>query len=262
MNPSTPLEGRVVLVTGVSRRIAIGHAVVQRLLTDGALVLASGWEAHDVEMPWGADPGGPATLLGEHASGRLAHVAADLEDPATPEVLVQAAIERFGALDVVVAAHARSSHDALEQLTVDELDRCWAVNARGSLLLVQAFAAAHDDVRPGGRIVLFTSGQHLDPMPDELAYAVSKGAIHQMTASLADHLADRGISVNCVNPGPVDTGYANGEAHERARRMFPAGRWGQPDDVARLVAWLVSDEARWITGQVLNSEGGWRRRQR
>lgn len=91
------------------------------------------------------------------------------------------------------------------------------------------------------------------------AHAVSKGAIHQMTASLADALADRGVTVNCINPGPTDTGYATGRSKEAIARMFPAGRWGTPDDVANLVAWLVSDEAAWITGQVLVSEGGFRR---
>ena len=95
-------------------------------------------------------------------------------------------------------------------------------------------------------------------MADEIAYSLSKGAILSMTNSVADFLADAGITVNCINPGPVDTGYATGRAHEAVRVGFPAGRWGEPDDVANLVAWLVSDEAAWITGQVINSTGGWR----
>jgi 3-oxoacyl-[acyl-carrier protein] reductase len=70
---------------------------------------------------------------------------------------------------------------------------------------------------------------------------------------------DRGITVNTVNPGPTDTGWAEPELHERVRRAFPLGRWGQPDDAARLIAWLCTDEARWVTGQVINSEGGVRR---
>jgi 3-oxoacyl-[acyl-carrier protein] reductase len=147
----------------------------------------------------------------------------------------------------------------LEDLTAAELDAAWAVNARASILLVQAFAARHDDARPGGRVVLFTSGQHLAPMTGELPYAVSKGAIHQMTRSLADHLADRHITVNAVNPGPTDTGWATPELTERVAASMPSGRWGAPTDAANLVAFLVSDEGAWITGQVIDSEGGFRR---
>ena len=108
-------------------------------------------------------------------------------------------------------------------------------------------------------MVLFTSGQHLAAMADELPYAVSKGAIHQMTRSLADALADRRITVNCVNPGPTDTGWAGPELAEQVASSMPFGRWGAPADVANLVAFLVSDEGGWITGQVVDSEGGFRR---
>jgi 3-oxoacyl-[acyl-carrier protein] reductase len=130
-------------------------------------------------------------------------------------------------------------------------------NVWASLLLVQEFAAQHDDSRAGGRVVLFTSGQHLAPMSREVAYAVSKGALHQATRTLADELADRGITVNTINPGPTDTGWGLGA--QDAGRFMPFGRWGQPDDAARLVVWLCSDDARWITSQVLDSEGGFRR---
>jgi 3-oxoacyl-[acyl-carrier protein] reductase len=248
-------------VTGVSRRSGIGAALVRRLLADGAAVFATGWAAHDAEMVWGADAGGIDGLRAEldAGAGELVHEAADLQDPAAPDRLIARVVERLGAIDIVVANHARSAAQDLERVTVEELDRCWAVNARASLLLVKALAERHDDRRPGGRVVLFTSGQHLAPMASELPYVISKGAIHQMTASLADHLAGRGITVNCVNPGPVDTGWAQGAVHAAIADRFPRGRWGQPDDIARLVAWLVSDEAGWITGQVINSEGGFRR---
>jgi NAD(P)-dependent dehydrogenase (short-subunit alcohol dehydrogenase family) len=102
-----------------------------------------------------------------------------------------------------------------------------------------------------------TSGQHLGPMKSEVAYAASKGAIHQVTLTLSDELIDRGITVNTVNPGPTDTGWIPEDWDPRARN--PLGRWGQPDDAARLIAWLCSDEAEWVTGQVINSEGGFRR---
>ena len=126
-----------------------------------------------------------------------------------------------------------------------------AVNVRATLLLVQAFAARHDDARPGGRVILFTSGQHHEPMARELPYAASKGALHALTASLAAHLAPRGILVNAVNPGPTDTGWATPELTRHELRRLPLGRWGAPEDAARLVAWLATDEAGWVTGQVL-----------
>lgn len=254
-----PLAGRVVVVTGVSRRAGIGAALVRRLLADGASVLASGWSPHDAAMPWGADAGSGAGLAAALAPGgaHLEWMDADLGEPTAPRALVERAIAQFGAVDGVVANHARSSHQRLDAVDAAELDRCWAVNARASVLLAQALGALRPP-GPGGRLVLFTSGQHRGPMADEIPYAVSKGAIHQMTPTLADALADRGVTVNCVNPGPVDTGYARGEAHARVARRFPSGRWGHPDDTARLVAWLLSDEAGWLTGQVIDHDGGFR----
>ncbi|MEU5868563.1 SDR family oxidoreductase [Nonomuraea sp. NPDC047529] len=256
-----PLAGRVAVVTGVSRQAGIGFALTRELLAAGARVLVQSWTSHDADQPWGSDPAGMAGVL-EALGGlgdRLAHVQADFADPLKPAWVIEQAVERFGHVDVLVANHARSSMQSLEQVTAAELDLAWAVNARGSVLLTQAFAAQHDDRRPGGRVILFTSGQHLAPMPTELPYAISKGAIHQMTASLSEALVDRGITVNTVNPGPVDTGWASPELTRQLAGALPAGRWGRPEEVARLVRWLASDEAAWITGQVLNSEGGFRR---
>ena len=263
--------GRVALVTGVSRRAGIGMAVARRLAGLGADLFVTSWTAHDREQPWGADPGGVDAVLAElaaavaptagasgRAAGRVEHLAADFLDPEAPAQVVAAAVAAFGHVDVLVCNHARSSAGGLGKLTAAELDASFAVNTRAVLLLVQAFAAQHDG-RPGGRAVLFTSGQHLGPMPGELAYATSKGALVEITASLADTLADRAITVNTVNPGPTDTAYVDQATRQRVAGMFPAGRWGTPDDAARLVAWLCTDDAAWITGQIINSEGGFRR---
>ena len=263
---SRPLAGRVAIVTGVSRRVGIGLAVARRLAALGAGLFVTSWAAHDREQPWGADPGGVAAVLAELGSGdasspavgRVEHLEADLLDPEAPDRVMAAAVEAFGHVDILVCNHARSSLGGLGQLTTAELDASFAVNTRAVLLLVQAFAAQHGG-RPGGRVVLFTSGQHLGPMPGELAYAASKGALVEVTASLADTLADRGVTVNTINPGPTDTGYVDQATRERVATMFPAGRWGAPDDAARLVAWLCTDDAAWVTGQVVNSEGGFRR---
>src|SRR5919106_6513722 len=113
---------------------------------------------------------------------------------------------------------------------VEEVDAFLHENVRASLLLVKEFAAQHDDGRAGGRVVLFTSGQHLAPMSREVAYAVSKGALHQATLTPAEELADRGITVNTVNPGPTDTGM--GLQRSRPLPCDAFGRWGEPDDAA------------------------------
>jgi 3-oxoacyl-[acyl-carrier protein] reductase len=97
------------------------------------------------------------------------------------------------------------------------------------------------------------------PMAGGLPYAVSKGAVHQMTLSLADALADRAITVNAINPGPVDTGWPSEVLRERLRNAFPRGRWGTPADIAAIVSWLAGADSAWITGQVINAEGGFRR---
>ncbi|HVN11502.1 MAG TPA: SDR family oxidoreductase [Kineosporiaceae bacterium] len=253
-----PLAGRVALVTGASRRIAIGAAVARRLGEDGAAVLVHSWLPHDAEQEWGADPGGADALVDElRGEGRrAAHVSLDLADRAAPAALVDTAHATFGRLDILVANHARNSDQGLEALTADELDLSYAVNTRATLLLVKAFADRHDG-RAGGRVVLFTSGQYHGAMPDELPYVASKGALHQVTRSLAVHLMARGITVNCLDPGPNDTGWADEETRQTVVARHPGGRWSTPVDAARAVAWLVGDEADWITGQVLASDGGW-----
>ena len=253
---------KVALVTGVSRRAGIGFAITRRLLADGFRVVIHSWSGGD---GWVAGAAGPAELAAVIAElggegERLAHLQADFSDPTAPRLVVDQAVARFGRLDAVVANHAASLSGGLMDLTAEDLDHAWAVNARASVLLAQAFAAAHDAATQGpGRVVLFTSGQHLGPMSGELAYAISKGAIQQMTASLADALAGRSVTVNAVNPGPVDTGWPSEELRSRLTAAFPAGRWGRPDDIAPVVSWLLSADAGWVTGQVLNAEGGFRR---
>jgi len=254
------LDGRIALITGVSRRVGIGFALAARLLAEGASVIVQSWTPHDTDQPWGADPDGIDGVIGALGTpDRVGHLEIDLADPDAPARVVAAANDRFGTVDVLVANHARSSRQSLESLTAAELDLTWAVNTRATLLLTQAFGAQHNDARPGGRVVLFTSGQHLAPMNSELPYAVTKGAIHQMTRSLAAHLAPRQITVNAVNPGPTDTGWATPDLADAVARSMPFGRWGEPNDVANLVAFLVSDEGAWITGQVIDSEGGFLR---
>ena len=135
---------------------------------------------------------------------------------------------RSGILDILVCNHARSGGDGpLGALDAAMLDAHWAVNTRSTILLAQAFAAQHDG-RPGGRIVFMTSGQDLGPMRGEVAYAASKGALASITRTLADHLADRAITLNTVNPGPVDTGYAPPDVARNRPPPLPAAAAGAP----------------------------------
>lgn len=253
------MGARRVLVTGVSRRRGIGFAVARRLLADGAAVCAHSWTAHDAGQPHGADPAGIDGVL--RALGapnpRLAHAESDLARPDTPSALVSAAVDRFGRLDTLVCNHARSSAGGLGELTAAELDLCWAVNVRATLLLVQEFAARFTGEH--GRVVLFTSGQHLSPMPGEVGYAATKGALAQLALTLSDAVIERGITVNAVNPGPTDTGWADGELQEWVQRAMPGGRWNSPDEVAGVVALLLRAEADPITGRVLDAEHDFRR---
>ncbi|MFJ2030498.1 SDR family oxidoreductase [Streptosporangium sp. NPDC087985] len=260
-----PLRGRVALVTGASRRSGIGYAIARRLAALGANLFLHHHLPHDRDQPWGADPGGPQAVADGVAEAladgdaTIHHLGLDLADPDGPIQLIDAATGKFGHLDILVANHARSGGDGpLGVLDAAMLDAHWSVNTRSTILLAQAFAAQHDG-RPGGRVIFMTSGQDLGPMRHEVAYAASKGALASITPTLADHLADRAITLNTVNPGPVDTGYAQPDELHALSRHFPAQRWGTPDDPARLIAWLATDEASWITGQVINTEGGFRR---
>jgi 3-oxoacyl-[acyl-carrier protein] reductase len=247
-------------VTGASRRAGIGYAICRRLAAYGASVFVHHFSQHDAAQEWGADAVG-AVVDGVRAalaepSARVVDMSADLADPSAPAEVVSAAVAALGRLDILVCNHGRSGGDGpLSTMTAAMLDAHWAVNTRSSIMLAHHLA----ELGGPGRIIFMTSGQHLGPMPHEVAYAASKGALASITATLADELADRGITVNTVNPGPVDTGWPTPDLHAAVAARFPTGAWATPDDPARLIAWLATDEARWITGQVINSEGGFRR---
>ncbi|MEU6026817.1 SDR family oxidoreductase [Streptomyces tauricus] len=264
-----PLRGRTALVTGAGRRAGIGYAVARRLAAYGAGVYLHHHVPHDAAMPWGADRPEEVAAAVREALGdpdaRVAHGPGDLTEPDAPaELIARAADALGGRIDILVANHALSGSDGpLDAIDAAMLDAHWAVDTRSVILLVQAYARLRATVpppAPGGRVVMMTSGQDIaGGMPGEIAYALQKGALASVTRSLATTLAEHAVTVNTVNPGPVDTGYLTGEAHRAVASMFPGGRWGTPDDPARLIAWLATDEAGWITGQVIDSEGGFRR---
>ena len=269
--PSAPLAGRRVVVTGVSRRTGIGHAIACLAADMGASLLLHHYSPHDAEQPWGADSieATMNSVRSHLAPGAvLEHLSEDLRDAQAPARVIERAHQALGGVDALVCNQASSGHDGrLEDITAADLDHHWQVGARASLLLLQAMAALPDD-RPGdapaqGRArrsaVLMSSGQILGPMAGEIAYITSKAALVGATSSLADGLADRGIRLNTVNPGPVNTGYMDAELEQALAPAFPGGVPARPEDPARLICWLLTDDAAWVTGQVISAEGGFRR---
>jgi 3-oxoacyl-[acyl-carrier protein] reductase len=258
---SDELRGRVAVVTGVGRRRGIGSAVCRALAARGADVALSYWKPYDRGMPWDPDEDEPRLLVEElrDAGVRAEAVEVDLSLAASPKELLDAAESGLGTPSILVNAAAHSTRDGYEGLDAETIDAHHAVNVRAMALLSVLFARRYPG-GPGGRIVNFSSGQSLGPMEDELAYGMTKGAIEAFTRSLAAGVGHKGITVNAVNPGPTDTGWIPEDLGRELLPKFPAGRIGQPEDAARLVAFLAGDEAAWITGQTIHSEGGFVRR--
>jgi len=270
---SLPLAGRTALVTGVSRPKGIGFAVARRLARMGASVVVHHFAPHDALQPWGgADLDTVrAGIRSELADGAaFGDIHADLAEDRASEALIGEAAAVTGRLDILVCNQALSGSDGtILEMTPEKLERHWRVNARSSLLMTRYFADRFvwtGDEHDTGRVVWFTSGQLHGPMRDEVAYAASKAALAGVVPSVAAELADRGILLNAVNPGPVNTGYLDAETTDRPdalagiRAAFPLGRFGEPDDPARLIAWLVGPEGRWVTGEVWSTDGGFRLR--
>jgi 3-oxoacyl-[acyl-carrier protein] reductase len=256
MTATGALSGRVALVTGASRRVGIGAAVCRALALVGADIAFTHWRAYDRAMDY-ADEDGPDALLAELRESGVSVTAfeLDLSDAGTLLPLLDEVETRLGPLTILVNNAAHSTRDGFERLDAATLDAHYAVNVRATALLSVEFAKRFAG-GVGGRIINLTSGQSLGPMPGELAYAASKGAIEALTLSLSPAIAARGVTINAVNPGPTDTGWMTPELRAQLLPHFPYGRIGNADDAARLIAFLASDEAAWITGQVINSEGG------
>ena len=255
------LRGKVALVTGASRRRGIGTAICRALAAEGADVFFTHWVPFDRTQPVGGEFGFPAELQGElRGMGvRAESMEIDLSLPDIPERLLDEVAERLGLPSILVNNAAYSTRDGFERLDAATLDAHYAVNVRATALLSVHFARRYGG-GPGGRIVNLTSGQSLGPMTGELAYAATKGAVEALTVTLAAEVGHRGITVNAVNPGPTDTGWMTEELERELAPKFALGRLGEPEDAARLVAFLASEEAAWITGQVIHSEGGFLRR--
>ncbi len=253
MNPApgwSGPRGRVAVVTGAGRPRSIGTAICLALAANGADIFFT---------HWGVGEGDPEALLERlrEAGVRAEGMELDLSIPESSETLLDAAAERLGSPTILINNAAHSERDGYENLDAATLDAHYAVNLRATALLSVLFARRFDEEH--GRIVNLTSGQSLGPMPGELAYAATKGAIEAFTRTLAAEVGHKDITVNAVNPGPTNSGWMTGKLRRDLAAKFPAGRVGEPEDAARLVAFLASEEATWISGQVIHSEGGFLR---
>ncbi len=216
------------------------------------------WSMHDAEQPWGADPGGPEALVAElrQAGGQVVPVAADFADPDAPHALVIAARDAFEHVDAVIANHARSSRAGSGAAHCDRAGPQPRRSTPGRRCYWLRRSAQHDDTRPGGRVPAFTSGQYHGAMPAELPYIASKAALHELTRSLAVHLMPRGSTVNCIDSGPNDTGYADEQtrvavAAAPGRAVEQPGRHRSPGHLA------AQRRGRLDHGQTIASDGGW-----
>ena len=240
------------LVTGVGRLVGIAAGIGRRLAADGWDLGLSWWRPYDADTAPGSAADEPERIADDlRALGAtVILLPGDLADPDLPPRLVADAAASLGRpLRGLVLSHAESRDSSILDTTVASFDRHMAVNARASWQLLAAVAEQAVD---GGAVVALTS----DATVHNLPYGASKGALDRIVLAAARELGDRGIRANVVNPGPVDTGWIDDELRERLAARQPTGRLGTPDDVARLVAFLLSDEGSWTTGQLIHTDGG------
>ena len=249
---------RLAIVTGASRRRGIGAAVCLALARAGADIFFTRWTPYDRRMPWGAEEEEPDLLqkLLQALGARCEHMIVDLAETDAPQRIIQTAQAKLGPASILVNNATHDDTDApFDQLDARTLDAYYAVNMRGTMLLSIEFARSFA-LPAGGRIINLTSGQGRGPMPGKLAYVATKGAIEAFTVTLAAEVAPRGMTVNAVDPGPTDTGWMSEEVRKDLLPRFPTGRMGQPEDAARLITFLASEDAAWVTGQIIRSTGG------
>ena len=250
------LKGKTALVTGASR--GIGREIAKRLAREGALVAVHYGTNHEAALETVREIGG--------AGGAAFPVAADIGTVEGIQALFRTLdaelVARTGdaKLDVLVNNAATAPFATIEETSEEVFDRVFAVNARGSFFVTQQ---ALPRLRDGGRIVNVSTAATRLGVPMVAAYAASKGALDTLTRLLAVHLGPRGITVNAVAPGVIDTDMAapllgDAEATRSVVGQTALGRIGRPNDIAGVVAFLASPDAGWVTGHYLEASGGLR----
>jgi 3-oxoacyl-[acyl-carrier protein] reductase len=251
------LRGRVVVVTGAGRPQGIGAAICRGFADQGCTVFFTTCSTYDRAV-YQDDPEGKgaAALADELRQRRVlaGFMEADLAQLDCAKRILDRVEEQFGKPSIVINNAAHSLRDGFEMLDAAGLDAHYAVNVRGTALLSVEFARRFS-AESGGRIINVTSGQDRGPMPGELAYAASKGAISAFTRSLAKEVGTKGITVNAVDPGPTDTGWMSEELKGHLAGENAMCRVGLPEDAARLIVFLASAAAEWISGEVIHARG-------
>ncbi|HKW28313.1 MAG TPA: SDR family oxidoreductase [Verrucomicrobiae bacterium] len=241
------LKGKVALVTGASR--GIGRAIAERLSRDGAAVAVN----------YASNAGEARKVVAqiEASGGKAFAIQADVGR--VPEIvrLFDETIARFGKLDILVNNAGIMPVKLVSAVTEAEFDRIFAVNVKGTFFACQQAATR---LAEGGRIINMSSSTTARMMPNYGAYVATKGAVEQLTRSLAGELGPRRITVNIISPGPTDTELFNaGKTPEQIQQFARAsafGRLGQPMEIAEMVAFLAGEAAGWVTGQNIRVNGG------
>jgi len=243
---SKKLEGKIALITGGSR--GIGAAIAKRLAADGANVA--------ITYTKGTDAAASVVKEIERAGGRAIAIQADGADADASKAAVEKTVATFGRLDVLVNNAGTAVPKRFEETTLEELDRVIDINVRGTFI---ATRAALKHMKSGGRIIMIGScvGERL-MTPGLVPYSATKGAVKMFTQGLSREVGTRGITVNNIQPGPIDTDLnpAAGDWAVPQKALTALGRYGSVDEVAALVAFVAGPEASYITGANLTVDGG------
>jgi 3-oxoacyl-[acyl-carrier protein] reductase len=243
---SKKLEGKTALVTGGSR--GIGAAIARRLAADGASVA--------ITYSKGADMAASVVEAIETAGGKAVAIQADATDPKAVQAAIDKTVSAFGGLDVLVNNAGTAIPKKFEETTLEELDQVINLNIRGVFIATQA---ALKQINDGGRIISIGScvGERM-MTPGLVPYSATKSAIRMFTQGLSREVGDRAITVNNVQPGPIDTDLnpASGDWAVPQKAATALNRYGKVEKVAALVAFIASPEASYITGANLTVDGG------